>query len=284
MARSIVTEADEVVVGIDTHADVHVAVAISGTGARLGSISVPATRAGFDELLRWGSGLGRIQCFGVEGTGSYGATLTRHLKQRGQVVVEVDRPDRRTCRVQGKSDPVDAEAAARAVLAGKATGSPKTGDGLVEMIRALRVARRSAMKARIQAANQLIALVLTSPEGLRASLRGLPVSRLVDVAARFRPGPLICPEAAGKLAMRHLARRHAALSAEIMSLDRDLGMLGPRQPQRSFRSPGSGPTSPARCSSRQGTTRSASGASPRSLGSAGWRHCRSPRAKPAGTV
>ena len=140
-------------------------------------------------------------------------------------MVEVDRPDRRTRRLQGKSDPVDAEAAARAVLAGTASGCPKAGDGRVEMIRALRVARRSAMKARTQAANQILALVLTSPEGLRASLRGLSVPSVVRVAARFRPGPLVDPAAATKLALRHLARRHAALSAEIAELDRDLALL-----------------------------------------------------------
>ena len=140
-------------------------------------------------------------------------------------VVEVDRPDRRTRRLQGKSDPVDAEAAARAVLAGTASGCPKAGDGRVEMIRSLRVARRSALKARTQATNQLLALVLTSPERLRGSLRGLSVPSVVRVAARFRPGPLVDPAAATKLALRHLARRHAALSAEIAELDRELAVV-----------------------------------------------------------
>jgi transposase len=153
---------------------------------------------------------------------SYGAALARHLGAAGHVVVEVDRPDRRTRRLKGKSDPVDAEAAARAVLAGTASGCPKAGDGRVEMIRSLRVVRRSALKARTQATNQLLALVLTSPEELRASLRGMSLPNLVKVAARFRPGPLLDPAAATKLALRHLARRHAALSAEIAQLDRAL--------------------------------------------------------------
>jgi len=143
----------------------------------------------------------------------------------GHTVVEVDRPDRRTRRLQGKSDPVDAEAAARAVLAGTASGCPKAGDGRVEMIRSLRVARRSALKARTQATNQLLALVLTSPERVRGSLRGLSVPSVVRVAARFRRGPLVDPAAATKLALRHLARRHAALSAEIAELDRDLALV-----------------------------------------------------------
>ncbi len=150
--------------------------------------------------MTWASRFGPIRCFGVEGTGSYGAALSRHLGAAGHTVVEVDRPDRRTRRLLGKSDTVDAEAAARAVLAGQASGCPKAGDGRVEMIRSLQVDRRSAMKARTQATNQLLALVLTSPEVLRASLRGLSLQSLVRVAARFRPGPLVGPTAAAKLA------------------------------------------------------------------------------------
>ncbi len=225
MASSIVTEPGEVVVGVDTHADIHVAVVLSSLGARLGSTQVATTAAGFRELVVWASGFGPIACFAVEGTGSYGATLARHLRDGGHTVVEVDRPDRRTRRLRGKSDPVDAEAAARAVLAGEASGCPKAGDGRVEMIRSLRVVRRSALKARTQATNQLLALVLTSPEELRASLRALSVPRLVRVAARLRPGPLVGPAAAAKLALRHLAQRHAALSAEIVKLDRDLALV-----------------------------------------------------------
>ena len=225
MAGSIVAEREGVVVGVDTHADVHVAVVLSSLGALLGSRLVATTPAGFGELVDWARGFGPVRCFGVEGTGSYGAGLARHLGAAGHAVVEVDRPDRRTRRLKGKSDPVDAEAAARAVLAGTASGCPKAGDGRVEMIRSLRVARRSALKARTQATNQLLALVLTSPEELRASLRGMSLPRLVKVAARFRPGPLLDPAAATKLALRHLARRHAALSAEIAELDRALAQV-----------------------------------------------------------
>ena len=225
MATSIVAEPEEVVVGVDTHADLHVGVVLSSLGARLGSRAVATTVAGFRELADWARGFGPVRCFGVEGTGSYGAALARHLRAAGHTVVEVVRPDRRTRRLQGKSDPVDAEAAARAVLAGTAKGCPKTGDGRVEMIRSLRVARRSALKARTQATNQLLALVLTSPEELRASLRGLSVPSLVRAAARFRPGPLVSPAAATKLALRHLARRYAALTAEIAELDRGLAMV-----------------------------------------------------------
>ncbi|HYT81263.1 MAG TPA: transposase [Actinomycetota bacterium] len=210
MARSIVAERDGVVVGVDTHADNP----RGGCPVEPRRTVVATTPAGFGELVGGATGFGPVRCFGVEGTGSYGAALARHLRAVGHTVVEVDRPDRRTRRLQGTSDPVDAEAAARAVLAGTASGCPKAGDGRVEMIRSLRVARRSALKARTQATNQLLALVLTSPERLRGSLRGLSVPSVVRVAARFRRGPLVDPAAATKLALRHLARRHAALSGD----------------------------------------------------------------------
>ena len=132
-----------------------------------------------------------MRCAGVEGTSSYGAGLARHLGAKGIEVLEVERPERRrrsSRRNLEKSDPSDAEAAARAVLAGEASGLPKSADGTVEMIKAPRAARRSAIKARTQAANQLQALRVTAPEQLRRRLRGLSTKELVRVAARFRLG------------------------------------------------------------------------------------------------
>jgi transposase len=144
-------------------------------------------------------------------------------------VVEVERPERRDRhgrRRRGKSDPTDAEAAARAVLAGSGVGQPKAADGRVEMLRVLRLARRSALKARTQAANQLHALVLTAPDRLRAHLRELSPARLVAVAAACRPGPVLeTPLAATKLALKSLACRHQRLSAEIATLDAQLAQL-----------------------------------------------------------
>ena len=125
-----------------------------------------------------------------------------------------------------KSDPSDAEAAARAVLAGEASGVPKSGDGHVEMIRALRAARRSAMKARTQAANQLQGLRVTAPEQLPRRLRGLSTKELVSVAARFRLGddPREVPTAT-RFALRSVARRYEALSEEIAELEAHLDRL-----------------------------------------------------------
>src|SRR5215204_4327950 len=204
-----------VTVGVDTHVDQHVGVALDQFGRRLGTRSVPTTPAGFAALLAWARGFGAIERIGIEGTGSYGAGLTRWLRARGLTVIEVERPhrhDRQARRRRGKSDPIDAEAAARAVQAGTVIGQPKAGDGQVEMIRTLRLARRSAMKARTQAANQLHALVVTAPDDLRTRLRALPLAELVRLAAAFRPAragaALASPMAATKLALKSLAHRY----------------------------------------------------------------------------
>jgi transposase len=135
-----------VTIGVDTHRDVHVAGARDQLGRRIGVTLIPTTPAGYQQLLDWARSLGEIAAFGIEGTGCYGAGLTRHLRAGGYRVVEVNRPDRATRRRQGKSDPVDADAAARAVQAGDATGLPKAGTGTVEMLRVLRVARQTALK------------------------------------------------------------------------------------------------------------------------------------------
>jgi transposase len=218
----------EVILGVDTHLDVHVAVAVDHLGRRLGESSVPTTANGYERLLRWAERFGRVGCAGVEGTSSYGAGLARHLRAKGIEVLEVERPkrQRRSSRRKVKSDLSDAESAARAVLASETSGVPKSGDGCVEMIRALRAARRSATKARTQAANQLQSLRVTAPEEMRHRLRGLSTKELVSVASRFRLGddPRDVPTAT-KFALRSVARRYEALSEEIAELDAQLERL-----------------------------------------------------------
>jgi transposase len=219
----------EVILGVDTHLEFHVAVAVDHLGRRLGEASVPTTAKGYEGLLSWAEGLGPVRSAGVEGTSSYGAGLAHHLRACGIEVLEVEHPERRrrsSRRSVEKSDPSDAEAAARAVLAGEASGVPKSGDGTVEMIRTLRAARRSAVKARTQAANQLQSLRVTAPEEMRHRLRGLPTKELVSVAARFRLGddPHDVPSAT-KFALRSVARRYEALSEEISELDAHLDRL-----------------------------------------------------------
>ena len=185
-----------VVVGVDTHADVHVAAALDPLGRHLGTLEIATTTRGYEQLLRWAKTFGPVTRFGVEGTGSYGAGLARHLAGAGCTVTEINRPDRRARRARGKSDPLDAEAAARAVLAGAAQAIPKADHDRVGMIRTVRVARRSAMKMRIQVSNQMAALVVTAPQPLRDQLRSLSLAHLVRVCAMLRPGAVSTPTAA----------------------------------------------------------------------------------------
>ena len=211
--------------GVDTHADVHVAAAVDQVGRVLGTQSFPADAAGYQAALAWMSAHGALARVGVEGTGSYGAGLARYLAACGVEVAEVIRPNRQARRQRGKSDSADAVAAALAALSGEASGVPKSRDGAAESIRAVRVARAGAVKARTQAGNQLRDLILTAPEQVRQQLAGLPRNRQVDVAARFRPHDLAGPAAGVRAAMASVARRHQALAAEIARLDAALEEL-----------------------------------------------------------
>lgn len=204
--------------GVDTHRDVHVAAAVDQAGRVLATESFPATEAGHRRLARWLSCHGQVVRVGVEGTGSYGAGLARHLAAAGVEVVEVNRPNRQARRRRGKNDTVDAEAAARAALNGDASAVPKAGDGVVEAIRATRVAFASTRATRTRVANQLRDLVVTAPAPLRALLEGLDAAALVDRAARFRPGDITDPTEATKAALRTLARQHQALTSDLDEL------------------------------------------------------------------
>ena len=230
----------EIILGVDTHADIHVAAVLDHLGRLQGTLTIAATRAGSQQLLDWAGRHGRLIRAGVEGTGTYGAGLTRHLTQAGVQVVEVDRPNRQRRRRHGKSDPTDAEAAARAVLAGEATTTPKTRSGIVEAIRVLRVARSGAIKARTQAANQLRDLLITGPDELRAQLFPLStVKRLARLAAAH-PGPGDDPATATRRALWHLARRYQTLTTELEALNADLTALTRRAAPRLLARPGIG--------------------------------------------
>ena len=214
-----------VVIGVDTHQYEHVAVAIDRQGVRLAERYALATKHGYGELEQWSRSLGEIRAFGIEGTGSYGAGVARFLTGRGYTVVEVNRPDRSARYRKGKSDPTDAEMAARAVLAGVANATPKSGKGEVEMIRMLKSAKDSAVKARTQALNQMKALVVTAPAELRETLDGLPTGAFTTRCASFRLGRLGDPTAAAKYALRSLARRYRQLSKEVEDLKAELEPL-----------------------------------------------------------
>jgi transposase len=204
--------------GVDTHKDVHVAAVVDQTGRIRDVGSFPATTAGYRQLLGWMRRHGELVRVGIEDTGSYGAGLARHLAGEGVEIVDVNRPNRQTRRRRGKNDTVDAEAAARAALNGDATAAPKTQDGVVESIRALRIAFCSTRNTRTRIANQLRDLVICAPDQLRHDLEDLDTPARVERAARFRPAALADPTEGTKAAMRALARQYQALSADLDEL------------------------------------------------------------------
>lgn len=216
-----------VIGGVDTHGRTHQAAVIDSAGRILGGAQFDACGQGYRELLAWLRGFGEVESVGIEGTGSYGAGLCRHLLAEGVAVREVDRPDRKARRARGKSDPIDAESAARAVLAGTATTKPKDRDGAVESIRMLRIARSGAVKAKTAAMNALKTTLGTAPDSVGSVLVGLTSARLVTTCAALRPdrAALANPSGAAKLALRTIARRIAALDAEIKELDIVLASL-----------------------------------------------------------
>ena len=221
IARDRTAAQIEIAGGVDTHQDTHTAAVVDTTGRPLGDRQFPATAAGYRRLLAWLRSFGTLLVVGVEGTGVYGAGLARHLAGEGIAMVEVDRPDRKARRFTGKSDPLDAQAAARAALAGVRTGIPKARDGQVEALRNLRVARRSAVDQRADVMRRIKTLLVTAPDALREQLRGLSDARLLATCLALRPDTTRVgePIQAVKVAVRSLARRHAALTQEITELD-----------------------------------------------------------------
>ena len=211
--------APQLTLGVDTHLDVHVAALLDERGALLGVESFDTTPDGYRNLLTWAASHGEVVLAGVEGTGSYGAGLTRHLHAEGVKVLEVDRPNRQRRRRRGKSDPQDAITAARAAQSGDAQGEAKTRDGNVEAMRVLRVARSSARKSRTQALNQMRSIISTAPDQIRSELRDLNVYRLLERASAYRPGTRRDVASLTKLSLRALARRALALEAEIADID-----------------------------------------------------------------
>ena len=216
-----------VTVGVDTHGEVHVAAAFtSDLGRPLGHLEIPTTPAGYGRLLRWAQAFSdATPRFGVEGTGAYGAGLAGHLRGAGCTVIEINRPNRQTRHARGKSDPIDAEAAALAVLSGEASSVPKSDEDRVGMIRTLRVARRSAVQSTTQISNQVKGLIVTAPAELREQLRLFSGHDLIETLAGMRPGSITTPTAATKMTLRSLARRHQFLSEEIATLNAELERL-----------------------------------------------------------
>ncbi len=218
-----IVESRPVTGGVDTHLDSHTAAVVDANGGVLEVAQFPATAAGYRQLHTWMNGFGPLERVGIEGTGAYGAGLTRHLHRHGVDVIEVDRPNRQARRQHGKSDPLDAIEAARAALSGRASGAPKTGNGHVEAIRVLAVARRSARSARIATLGQIRHLSFTAPDELRQQFRHTRVAALGAQAAALRPyAGNDTVGYATKCALRTLGRRVLGLEHDIAELDTHL--------------------------------------------------------------
>jgi len=231
--------------GVDTHADVHVAAAVDQVGRVLGTASFPVTPGGYAQLLGWLRGHGELSRAGVEGTGSYGAGLARHLAAAGVQVLEVTRPDRQRRRRHGKSDPVDAVSAAVAALRLEDCGTAKSGDGPAGELRALRAARRGALKARTQAMNQLTGLLVAAPDQIRGGLGGLRGKKLAAACAALPGGGPGEPAAGTVTALASIARRWLDLDAESACLDAAMTALVTRAAPALLARPGAGPQSAA---------------------------------------
>src|SRR4051812_15555322 len=196
----------EGILGVDAHRDTHAAVLVDPLGRVVAAETFATTRRGMHALIAWARGRGTLRRAGVEGTGSFGAGLTRALRLQGIEVIEVTRAARIGGRHRGKNDTRDAEAAARSVLSGQASAEPKRRDGIVESIRVLRNTRASAVKARTQAILHIKNLIVTAPDDLRETLAELSNRQLVARCARMHRSSRRDPLA---------ATRSAALPAAI---------------------------------------------------------------------
>ncbi len=215
---SIALERSDVIVGVDTHKDEHVAVAIDGLG---GSLDEPrffaANPAGYVDMLVWAEAIGEVHGFGVEGCGSYGSGLAKFLRRHDQTVREVARPPRKgERRLSGKSDAIDAEHAARVLLSGEGSATPKLADGQIEAIRLVKIARDTAVKGHSTAIITLKAVLVTASDELRVQLEPLTSHKLVLACVELDTGGDIAdPEVAMRTTLACLARRWLTLHEEI---------------------------------------------------------------------
>jgi len=219
-------ESVDVVIGVDTHRDSHaLALVDAGLGALIAEERVEANREGYRRALKLASGCGQRRLWAVEGTGSYGAGLARYLQQRGERVLELERPARSGSRGRAKSDALDALRAARAALTGEPLAELRSG-GRREALRVLLVSREASVAVRRKGLNQLRALVLTAPAELRERLQGLPKGELVKRCIALRPRPGQQPQLRGTLlALRSCGRQVKLASREAATLERELAAL-----------------------------------------------------------
>lgn len=241
------TNITEVVLGVDTHRDVHAAAVVSVLGVLKGNREFPTSVEGYRDLLAWARSFGEVRRAGVECTGSYGAALSRMLQDEGVAVVDVNHPDKQARRTRGKTDAVDAEAAARAVLSGRASVVAKTGDGHVEALRLLKIVRDSAVNARTKAINQLKSILVTADPQLRQSLSGLGPATLIHRCAELPEPNNNAGDAAQAVAhtLRLLAHRILRLKEEAYDLEKRIAALVSAHAPAFLEQPGIGPDSAA---------------------------------------
>jgi transposase len=236
-----------IAVGVDTHKERHYATALDLLGQLLGEFSFGATAAGYAELQRWAEDLGDAGelVFGIEGAGSWGAGLCEHLRQAGHAVLEVERP-RRAERPAGKSDRIDALAAAEHVLVGEKVSTLRS-RGIPSALRALLNVRRSTIAERTRLLNQLQALNVTAPVALRERIgdgTGKQLERRI-MSLRARAGADV-EERAVFGVMRDLAARSRALAADARRYEHELAELVRSLVHTLLDEPGIGPISAAK--------------------------------------
>ena len=217
----------DVVIGVDTHVSTHSAAMVAaGTGGVIDDVTIAATGQGYTELLEWADDLaqehGCLRAWAVEGTGSHGAGLARHLRERGELVIELDRPERAKRRNGAKSDPLDAIRAAREALSRTRLGTPRQGQDR-QALSVLLAARRSAVNAAGVAQRQVFSLVIAAPEPVRARFRGQKLNKMVATAAALRVHASWDLETTTTVTvLRNLARRAQALQAEAEGYEKQL--------------------------------------------------------------
>ena len=238
-------ETSEVILGVDTHLDVHVGVVIDAAGRVMGTLSVGTNQEGYQQLLCWAQAFGVLRRAGVEGTGSYGAALTQALQASGITVIEINRPDRSRRRGRGKSDVTDAESAARSVLAGSVTSIPKAHNGLAEALRTLSLVRRSAVKAKTQTINQIRALLVSAPQAIRDAAYKPDAAKCVAACAGLLQDSVSAALASLQAALRLLAKRWVVLNDELRELDATLARLTNKAAPRLLSRFGVGPQTAA---------------------------------------
>lgn len=215
------------VAGIDTHKHTHHVAIVDQLGRAVADREFATTSRGYTQIIEFLRHHGPLDQVGVEGTGSYGAGISRSLMAEGLTVVEVVRQNRQARRLRGKSDPIDANQAALAVLAGTETSIPKTADGAVEAMRILIAERRSAAKTKTQTLNQIHALLITAPETVRNAYRSLAGAKLLAALVHSRPGAAESadPAQVARQTLKRLACRHAMLNDEVTIIDEQLERL-----------------------------------------------------------